>query len=249
MTLALELAVQDVRGIAVAARVRPERIELCTALALGGLTPPVGLIDAAVAARAAGGPGVHVLVRPRTGGFTYDQDELAVLLADCRTVAERGADGIVVGATTTDADGTPVLDLDVIARAADAAGGIDVTVHRVVDTLPDPVAAVAALVGTGVRRVLTSGGAAAAPDGVPVLRAMVAAAAGRLEVMAGSGVTPESVPTLAATGVDAVHGSASRVHAAEPGVNLGSSPEAGRFASTDPELARRLLAAVREVRS
>ncbi|TQM09265.1 copper homeostasis protein CutC [Pseudonocardia kunmingensis] len=250
MTLALELAVQDVRGIRVAARVRPERIELCTALALGGLTPPVGLVDAAVAARDAGGPGVHVLVRPRTGGFTYDQDELAVLLADCRTVAERGADGIVVGATTTDADGTPVLDLDVIARAADAAGGgLDVTVHRVVDTLPDPVAAVDALVGTGVRRVLTSGGAAAAPDGVPVLRSMVAAAAGRLEVMAGSGVTPESVPTLAATGVDAVHGSASRVHAAEPGVHLGSSPEAGRFASTDPELARRLLAAVREVRS
>jgi copper homeostasis protein len=247
MTLALELAVQDVRGVGVAARVRPDRIELCTALALGGLTPSVGLIDAAVAARAAGGPGVHVLVRPRSGGFTYDADELAVLLADCRMSAERGADGIVVGATTSDAAGAPVLDLDVIARAADAAGGIDVTVHRVVDTLPDPAGAVAALVGTGVRRVLTSGGAAVAPDGVPVLRAMVAAAAGRLEVMAGGGVTPASVAMLAAAGVDAVHASASRVHPVETGVTLGSSPEAGRFASTDPELARRLLAAVREV--
>lgn len=247
MSLALELAVQDVRGIRVAARVRPERIELCTALALGGLTPPVGLIDAAVAARAAGGPGVHVLVRPRSGGFAYDDDELAVLLADCRAAAERGADGIVVGAATTDAACAPVLDLDVIARAVDAAAGVDVTVHRVVDTLPDPAAAVASLVGTGVRRVLTSGGAATAPDGLPVLGAMVTAAAGRLEVMAGSGVTPESVATLAAAGVDAVHASASRVQAVEAGVNLGSSPEAGRFASTDPELARRLLAAVREV--
>ncbi|QYN39790.1 hypothetical protein K1T35_22930 [Pseudonocardia sp. DSM 110487] len=244
--LVLELAVQDVRGIGVAARVRPARIELCTALALGGLTPPGSLIDAAVAARDAGGPGVHVLIRPRSGGFTYDADELAVLLADCRAAAEHGADGIVVGATTTGPDGTPVLDLDVIAQATEAAGDLDVTVHRVVDTLPDPAAAVAALVGTGVRRVLTSGGAAAAPDGVPVLRAMVAAA-GRIEVMAGSGVTPASVATLAAAGVDAVHASASRVHADETGVSLGSSPDAGRFTTTDPELAGRLLAAVREV--
>jgi copper homeostasis protein len=245
--LALELAVQDVRGIGVAARVRPARIELCTALALGGLTPPGSLIGAAVAARDAGGPGVHVLIRPRSGGFTYDADELAVLLADCRAAAEHGADGIVVGATTTGADGAPVLDLDVIAQATEAAGDLDVTVHRVVDTLPDPAAAVAALVGTGVRRVLTSGGAAAAPDGVPVLRAMVAAAAGRIEVMAGSGVTPASVATLAAAGVDAVHASASRMHADETGVSLGSSPDAGRFTTTDPELAGRLLAAVREV--
>jgi copper homeostasis protein len=199
-----------------------------------------------VAARDAGGPGVHVLVRPRAGGFTYDDDELAVLLADCRDAAGRGADGIVVGAATTDAAGVPVLDLDVIVRAVAAAGGIDVTVHRVVDTLPDPAAAVAALVGTGVRRVLTSGGAAAAPDGVPVLRTMVAAAAGRLEVMAGSGVTPASVAALAAAGVDAVHASASRVLTAEGGPSLGSSPEAGRFTSTDPDLAARLLAAVRE---
>jgi copper homeostasis protein len=245
--LALELAVQDVRGIGVAARVRPERIELCTALALGGLTPPGSLIDAAVAARDAGGPAVHVLVRPRSGGFIYDDDELALLLADCRAAAERGADGVVVGAATTDAAGTPVLDLDVIARAAEAAGDLEVTVHRVVDTLADPAAAVAALVGTGVRRVLTSGGAAAAPDGVPVLRAMVAAAAGRLEVMAGSGVTPESVAALAAAGVDAVHASASRLQATEAGVSLGSSPDAGRFTTTDPELACRLLAAVREI--
>jgi copper homeostasis protein len=247
MSLALELAVQDVRGIRVAAGVRPERIELCSALALGGLTPPGSLVEAAVAARDAGGPGVHVLVRPRSGGFTYDADELAVLLADCRAAAEHGADGIVVGAATTDASGAPVLDLDVIARAAEAARGLDVTVHRVVDTLPDPAAAVAALVGTGVRRVLTSGGAATVLDGLPVLRAMVAAAAGRLEVMAGSGVTPASVATLAAAGVDAVHASASRVHAGETGVRLGSSPDADRFASTDPELAGRLLAAVREV--
>lgn len=248
VTLALELAVHDPRGIAVAARVGPTRIELCTALALGGLTPSTGLVEAAVAARGSGGPAVHVLVRPRSGGFDYDEHERSVLLADCRAAAARGADGVVVGLTRPGADGAPELDVDGLAQVVAAVPGLEVTVHRVVDTLRSPAEAVAALRGTGVRRVLTSGGAARAADGLAVLREVVAAAGGKIEVMAGGGVRPDGVAALRAAGVQAVHASASREGADVLDLGLGSSPESTRHATTDEDLARLLVAAVRACR-
>ncbi|SDE09672.1 copper homeostasis protein [Auraticoccus monumenti] len=248
VTLALELAVHDPRGIAVASRVGPTRIELCTALALGGLTPSTGLVDAAVAARGAGGPAVHVLIRPRSGGFDYDQHERAVLLADCRAAAAHGADGVVVGLTRTGPDGAPELDLDGVAEVVAAVPGLEVTVHRVLDTLRSPAEAVAALRGTGVRRVLTSGGAPRAVDGLATLRDVVAAAGGEIEVMAGGGVRPEFVAALSAVGVHAVHASASRDGADVLDLGLGSSPESTRHATTDEDLARHLMAAVRAAR-
>src|ERR1700712_3660774 len=90
-----ELAVQDVHGLTVAARLRVDRIELCSALPVGGLTPSLGLIETAVATP--GMPPVHVLVRPRPGGFGYEPDEVALILRDARHALAAGAAGVVVG--------------------------------------------------------------------------------------------------------------------------------------------------------
>lgn len=201
---AFELIAQDPHGLEVAATVGADRIELCCALELGGLTPSLALIDAAVAARDAGGPGVHVLVRSRPGDFEYAPAELDLMALDAATALRRGADGVVVGASRAG-----VLDLSFVDRVVAAAGDASVTVHRVVDSLADPVGAVTSLRERGVRRVLTSGGAAKAPDGVATIAAMVQAARGEIEIMAGGGVSVASVPALIAAGVDAVHASAS----------------------------------------
>ncbi len=243
--LEVELSVQDPAGVAAAAQLRPDRIELCTALDLGGLTPSAALIDAAVATRAAGGPEVHVLVRPRAGHFHYGQGELDVILADCRDAVGRGADGVVVGAATADGTG---LDLPAIEAMITAAGGAQVTVHRVIDTMPDPAGAARELRGLGVTRILTSGGAPAAIEALDVLRSMVLACGDEIAVMAGSGVRPETVPALAQTGVAAVHGSASRrLLPANAALALGSTDD-GSYATTDPDLARRFIAAARSAR-
>lgn len=202
--LDFELIAQDPHGLRVAADIGADRIELCCALELGGLTPSVALIDAAVAARRSGGAAVHVLVRPRAGDFEYSGPEIDLLVADCAAAIDHGADGVVVGASSGG-----VLDLAVIDRVVDAVGSASVTVHRVVDVIADPVEAVMSLRDTGVRRVLTSGGADRAPDGTPTIAAMVDAAGDALEIMAGGGVTVESVAQLAAVGVSAVHASAS----------------------------------------
>ena len=184
--LPVEIAVQDAAGVRVALEAGAARVELCQALGLGGLTPSAGLISSAVElAAAASAPSfVHVLVRPRGGGFVYDDDELDLILRDIRVVRSLGAAGVVVGAMTD----AGALDLGAIAAFVDAADGLDVTVHRAVDAASDPVAAVAALAGSGVRRVLTSGGASTAGPAATRSPRWYPQAAGTIEVMAGGGV-------------------------------------------------------------
>lgn len=206
MGIAVEIAVQDVAGVRIALAEGADRIEVCTALGLGGLTPPAGLVLSAVAlAQKLERPRfVHVLVRPRGGGFVYDLDEVALAVAEIRFARSVGADGVVVGAL--DEFGT--VDGEAVRRFVEAADGLQITFHRALDVVADPAAAVEELATLGVGRVLTSGGASRSIDGVRRLAALREAADGRLEIMAGGGVQVDDIPVLARAGVDAVHLSA-----------------------------------------
>ena len=232
--LPVEIAVQDAAGIRIALREGAARVELCQALGLGGLTPSPGFVEAAVeAALAASVPGfVHVLVRPRGGGFVYDADEVDATVRDIRFARSLGADGVVVGALTDAGE----LDLDALQRFIDAAEGLDVTVHRAVDAAADPLAAVTSLPGLRVRRVLTSGGAADCRAGRETLARMATELGGAVELMAGGGVGVDDIEALAEAGVDAVHLSArSRVQRGGP-----SGPGGGEvgFDTTDASVVR-----------
>ncbi|WP_193599236.1 copper homeostasis protein CutC [Microbacterium sp. YJN-G] len=242
----VELAVQDAAGVRIAREVGAARVELAQALPLGGLTPSAGTLEAALEAAGEGGPEVHVLVRPRAGGFRYDSDELDVIIRDVRVALAAGAHGVVVGCQGESGG----LDRDALARITDAAGTASVTLHRVIDVTPDPVASLQVARDLGLRRVLTSGGASRAVDGIPVLRALVAEAEGRIEVMAGSGIDPGNAAAIAATGVDAVHFSAKRTIASEGGVRLGSASDGvGGHEITDREAALAVIAALGGVHS
>lgn len=241
--LPVEIAVQDAAGVRIALEAGAARVELCQALGLGGLTPSPGLVEAAVeAAHAASAPRfVHVLVRPRGGGFVYNADEIDTTVRDIRFARSLGADGVVVGALTDAGE----LDLDALQRFVEAAEGLDVTVHRAVDAAADPFAAVASLTGLLVRRVLTSGGAADCRAGREMLARMAAELGGRVELMAGGGVGVDDIAALAAAGVDAVHLSArSRVGRGGP-----SGPGGGEvgFDTTDAAIVRAAVAAAAAV--
>lgn len=239
--LALEIAVQDPAGVRVAGAVGAARVELAQALALGGLTPSPATLELSIEAAREAGPEVHVLIRPRAGGFHYDADELAVSERDVRRAVDAGAHGVVIGAL----DASGVLDLDAMARLRDAAGGASVTLHRAIDVTPDPLATLRAARELGLRRVLTSGGASAAVDGIDTLCALVAEAEGAIEIMAGSGVTAASARALAATGVDALHFSAKRSVVEDGGVRMGSAADGvGGYEVTDLATARALVAAL-----
>ncbi len=216
--VAFELAVQDAFGLGVAQRVAADRIELCAALSVGGLTPSAALIERGVEV----GVPAHVLVRPRAGDFDYDDDERRLIARDVRIALDAGADGVVVGGLR---DGA--VDLDLMRAVVDEAGAAAVTFHRAFDVLDGRERALAQLVELGVGRVLTSGGAARAVDGVAEIERLVRGAAGAVEIMAGGGVTRENVGALLDAGVDAVHASAKRLSVGA-GLELGSAGDAAR---------------------
>lgn len=203
MTARLEIAVQDRAGVETAVFGGADRVELCQALELGGLTPSPGLIDAAVDVARGREGFVNVLIRPRSGGYEYDGDEIAVMCSDVRRAAAAGADGVVVGALTSGL----CVDRDAVQALVDAAGELHVTFHRALDVVREPVAALDELASLGVRRVLTSGGAPRCSEGIGGLAAL-AEAGENMEIMAGGGVDVSSIPELIGAGVDSVHLSA-----------------------------------------
>ncbi|MCF8589211.1 copper homeostasis protein CutC [Gordonia liuliyuniae] len=235
---ALEIAVQDAAGAAIALAGGADRVELCAALgATGGLTPTLGSLEATTAT----GVGVHVLIRGRPGGFVYTRAEVTTMAADIGHLVGAGASGVVIGALNEDA----AVDRDATASliaAARGAGAVDVTFHRALDAAADPLVALQVLAELGVDRVLTSGGAPTAGDGLDVLAALVEADSG-VQIMAGGGVRPDTVPELVAIGVDAVHLSA-RTLVADPGKSGPGGGVSGGLEATDPDVvaaARRAL--------
>lgn len=224
----LEIAVTSVAGARTAKANGATRVELCTALELGGLTPSAGMIDAVLAevGRAAGRwQGVHVLVRPRPGDFGYDGDDLATYERELSAVLALGVDGVVVGALTP--EGRP--DMATVHRLAEPArdAGAAVTFHRAIDHSTDPVSAGRALAGV-VDRVLSSGGSDRAVDGVTVLAELASV----VPTVAGGGVRSGDIPALVKAGVSGVHLSAKRPAAADAFLPLGVD-DAGGWWVTD----------------
>ncbi|WP_227453620.1 copper homeostasis protein CutC [Paenarthrobacter sp. YJN-D] len=198
----LEIAVQDVAGVRAALEGGATRVELCTALGVGGLTPSMGTVQLAVDVAPEGY--VQVLVRNRGGGYVYSDDDVRTMCADIAALRGTGVGGVVVGALTPDGR----IDLAALERFVDAAGELPVTFHRALDASSDALAELARLEGTGVGRVLTSGGAVRSIQGVEMLANMVRQAPDGVQIMAGGGVRVEDIPALLATGIAAVHLSA-----------------------------------------
>ena len=184
----LEVCVDSAEGLAAALAGGADRIELCAALELGGLTPQAGLVAEAAAA----GVPVHAMIRTRPGDFVYSGAELRLMETEIAAMRAAGLAGVVLGASLPDGR----LDLAALGRLCAAARGLDRTLHRAVDLTPDPEEAVEQAVGLGFDRILSSGGAVRAVDGLDRLERMHRAAAGRLVVMPGSGITPQTLPAV-----------------------------------------------------
>lgn len=197
----LEVCVDSAEGLAEAVAGGADRIELCAALALGGLTPSAGLI-----ALAAGyGVPVVAMIRPRAGDFVWSEAEVAMMKREIAAVREAGLRGVVLGASLPNG----WLDVPVLAHLVAAAKGMDLTLHRCVDLAADMERAVDAAVALGFKRILTSGGETTAEAGAARIAALVTHAAGRISIMPGSGVTPGNAAMLKGLGITEIHASCS----------------------------------------
>lgn len=202
MTALLEICVADAHSLEAAIEGGADRIELCSALELGGLTPSSGLMRLAAQAPIP----VYAMIRPRAGDFVFSARESEIMLDDIEAAGGAGLAGVVLGASQPDGQ----LDDALLSRLRVQAQGLGTTLHRAFDLVPEPLAALETAVALGFERILTSGGAVTAPEGLEALVRLHRAARGRIGIMPGSGLTPANIaPLLAALPVSEVHSSCS----------------------------------------
>ena len=147
----LEVCVDSLASARAAKQGGADRLEFCSALAVGGLTPYADLLRQI---KAELDLPVRCLMRPRAGDFLYTRDELELLCRQIETLRSAGADGFVIGALTPEG----ALDLPAMRTLLDACGGAPVTLHRCIDVSRDLCATYRAAAALGIDTVLTRGG-------------------------------------------------------------------------------------------
>jgi copper homeostasis protein len=160
-----------------------DRVELCSNLFWGGLTPSFGTI--VEAKRRLRIPAI-VMIRARGGGFNYTEPEFAAMVADAEAAIAQDVAGLVFGVLTADG----VIDRARTKRVRDIAGSHEAVFHRAFDVTPDPFRAIDELVDLGITRVLTSGQQDTVPEGMELIARLVEYAGDRIQVMPGGGIKP-----------------------------------------------------------
>ena len=222
-----------------------DRVELCSNLFFGGLTPSIGSISEAV--RRLKIP-VIAMIRQRGGGFCYTEPEFAAMIADAEAAMAAGVAGLVFGILTPDGaiDRTRTKRLRDIAAASRSngssrAGAGDAVFHRAFDVTPDPFRALEELIDLGVTRVLTSGQQDTVPEGLDLIKRLIDRAGDRIQVMPGGGIKPHNFDdVIAKTGCRQIHVAAFTTRTDDsthhrPHVTFGGSlmPPENRYDITD----------------
>jgi len=237
----LEICCGSLDDALAAERGGADRVELCSALFLGGLTPSLGAV---IEAKARLKIPVMVMIRPRGAGFWYTEPEFAVMERDATLAVDHGADGIVFGILRP--DGT--IDVERCQRMRRIIGARQAVFHRAFDVTPAPFKALDQLVELGVTRVLTSGQEDSAPEGCELIKRLMDYAGDRIEILPGGGIKLYNLQqVVAVTGCRQVHLTAFRTQAdlstqARPQVTFGGAlfPPEDRYEVTDSTLVRRI---------
>lgn len=176
------------------------RIELCSELAVGGVTPSYGMICKTKETLSIP---VFVLIRPRSGNFTYSKDEFDCMLKDILLCKELGCEGIVSGVLRKNGH----IDLERTQLLVEAAGDLEFTFHRAFDWVINPLEAIHQLASIGVSRVLTSGLEKSAVEGLGGLLHLKAEAAGKIAILPGGGINPANAGLFKEAGFKEIHAS------------------------------------------
>ncbi len=198
----LEVCANSFESALAAQEAGAHRIELCTELSVGGLTPSYGLIEKVLTELTIP---VHVLLRPRAGNFTYTESEIDVMLKDIELCKKLGVAGIVSGVLSNDFS----VDVNQTRRLLNASESMDFTFHRAFDWCANPSKSLEDLLKLGVTRLLSSGQETTATAGIELLVALKNRAGSALEVMPGGGINESNALLFKEYGFESIHCSAS----------------------------------------
>lgn len=210
----IEICVESIDHVVAAETGGADRIELCHDLSCGGVTPSAELMRSA---RQQVRTPIHVLIRPRAGDFFYTDPEFETMRRDITVAKEIGLSGIVLG--LLDPAGT--VDYERTSALVELARPLPVTFHRAFDQCHDLTIALEAVIQTGAKRILTSGGKGSAMDGLANVAQVLRAAKERIVIMPGGGIRNVNVErVLRGTG-------AREIHSSLDGAGIRSSDTAG----------------------
>lgn len=237
----LEVCVDHIRSVIAASKGGANRIELCSALSEGGLTPTIGFLK--TAKRLTKIP-IFAMLRPSPGGFIYTEEEKEIILSDLDDLKSAGADGFVVGALKN----LNEIDIEFCTKIVNKAAPLHVTFHRAFDfTLPQEMDKnIEILITIGIKRVLTSGFSASAIKGLDHLERL-SKFMDRIIIMPGAGVNMMNIrEIIEKTGCSEIHASARSV---VDETNTNSQirlSESGQLMITNEDIVRQLIFEIEE---
>ncbi|TDU40564.1 copper homeostasis protein [Gelidibacter sediminis] len=197
----LEICASNYQSAINAEAAGAHRIELCSELAVGGVTPSYGLLKQVMQKLTIP---VFVLIRPRSGDFNYSEADFGIMKQDIQLCKELGCQGIVSGVLNPDNS----IDIDRTKELIALARPMKFTFHRAFDWTPNPFEALDTLIDLKVDRILTSGQCSSAEKGILILNQLQKLAQGKLIILPGSGINPNNVLIFKGAGFSEVHCSA-----------------------------------------
>ena len=166
-----------------------DRIELCENLSVGGTTPSYGTVK--VCLEKLDIP-IFPMIRARGGNFVYSKDEIEIMKEDIKIFKELGVKGVVLGCLISNNK----IDLELTKELVDLAYPMEVTFHKAIDEISNPLDYIENLVNIGIKRILTSGGKATALEGKDLINEMIKKSNGRLKIVVAGKVTKENLNEL-----------------------------------------------------
>jgi copper homeostasis protein len=226
--MTLEICGDSLESYKLAKQFAVKRIELCSALTVGGLTPSMGLIEECAKI---GGVEIHAMIRHLEGGFVYSDKDVETMKKDISNVSLAGGHGVVFGCLTLQNEINLDQNKQLFSHAKSL--GLEVTFHRAFDFCSDPKSTLNTLIEIGFDRLLTSGQEPTAIEGKETIRSMVHQSNGKIEIMAGSGVSASNAKELFDLGVDALHFTSHKINSEKEKLGMGNKtiPKPEKIAS------------------
>lgn len=197
----IEICANSYQSAVNAEKAGAHRIELCSELALGGITPSYGLLKKVLQEISIP---VHVLIRPRSGDFTYSDAEFEIMKENIQFCKELGCAGIVSGVLNTD----QTLDAERTQELVELSNPLNFTFHRAFDWIPNPKEALKQLEQIGVNKILTSGQELTAEHGLPLLKELKDFT--KTTILPGGAINEDNIHLFVEAGFSEVHLSATK---------------------------------------